>query len=149
MSRIINGDGNPNSFPDIHITDGKLFKYHIRTRFSNGIKLRIIQSLIEVIKERANNSLKDFGIRGLQIIANDIGMANNWQGADGMFADDILVEIAELITLVKNEEVINTVINHICEQMSDMIRTNGYCPSGRVNRIHQIYMFLYDHIYSS
>jgi hypothetical protein len=146
MSNTINGDGNYNSFPDIHMKDGHLYKYNIPTRFPNEVKHKIIASLIDVINERSNQSIRMFGINGLMIIKQDIGHANNYQSTDGILADDILVEICDIMSVCSDDSIINTVVNHICEQMADMIRTNGTCPSGRVNRLIQVYMILKDYI---
>jgi len=145
MSRSIDGSGHLESFPDIHrVSDGKLFKYGITTRYSPDDKRKIILSLKDLVAERANPEIQKFGIIGLQLIAQDAGAAPNWQGADQLFADDILVEICHLISLCNDDEVINTAVNHLSEQMSDMIRTSGTCPSGRVNRCIQVYMVLRD-----
>lgn len=146
MSQTIDGGGNPASFPDIHKTDGKLAKYAIKTRFSINDKHQLISTLIDLIKEKSHPSIREFGVQGLLLIAKDAGMPPNWQGADQLFADDIVAEICSLLVRVNDAEIINTSINHIAEQMADMLRTCGTCPSGRVNRLFQIYMPLKDYV---
>lgn len=145
MSHTIDGSGNLQSFRDIHgQMDGKLIRYPIQTRFSVNDKQRLISALIEVMRERANPSIRNLGIQGLEIISRDAGTPPNWQGADGFYADDILAEICALMVNVKDESIVDTVINHLGEQMSDMIQTNGLCPSGRL-RVFQCYMILRDY----
>lgn len=146
MAHNIDGSGNLASFPDIHkVIDGKLTNHNIRTRFSNIDKQRLIESLISLINDRANPSIKQYGISGLRLIQKDVGSAPNWQGCDGLFADDVLADICEMISIIKDSDIINTAINHIAEQMSDMIKTNGTCPTGRL-RVMQIYVFLKDYL---
>lgn len=145
MSHTIDGGGNANTFRDIHgEMDGKLYKYNLNTEYSIETKKRLIACLIKLVEERANPNIKPFGIQGLSIILNDSGQNPNYLHADKLYADDILAGICELLVDEKDEEVINTVVNHLCEQMSDMIRTNGYCPSGRC-RVFSVYMFLRDY----
>ena len=145
MAQKVDGSGDPNTFQCVHkVGDSKLFRYNITTRFSNEDKGRLIDCLINVVQERANPDIRQFGVNGLGIIRGDVGQAPNWQGADSLFVDDILADICDMLSGITEEEVVDTVINHICEQMSDMIRTNGTCPSGRVNRIFEVYMFLRD-----
>jgi hypothetical protein len=147
MAHIIDGSGNSNQFRDIHgVVDGKLYRYGIKTRYPVHVKQEIIKALIILVKNRANESIVNYGIHGLSVICNDTGTAANWHGTDGLLADDILVEIADLITQIKDDEVIDTAVNHLCEQMADMIKTNGYCSSGRSGRCFQVYMFLRDYI---
>lgn len=146
MAQSINGDGNAAGFGEIHsASDGKLIRYPITTRFMLGDKHKIIDCLLEVVRTRANPQIRDFGIRGLAIIKQDCGAPPNYQSRDRFFADDILCEICDIISSLDDSEVIDTAINHICEQFADMIRTSGTCPSGRVNRLMNVYMFLRDY----
>jgi hypothetical protein len=143
MATSINGIGDPQLC--IHqIGDGKLFRYGVITRFSNDTKKQLIDLLIDVITQRANPSIKEFGIRGITIIKDDTGLAQNFQAMDGLLADDVLADICDMLTRIKDYEVIDTTINHLCEQMADMIRTNGFCPTGRCTRVFQVYMVLRD-----
>ena len=145
MSFTIDGGGNFFNFPDIHgVSDGKLIKYNIFTRYSVEVKKKIIDCLIKLVDERANDSVKYYGIKGLTLIRDESGMSTNYQSVDNLLADDILVEISILLSDESDDEVIDTCINHLCEQMCDMIRTSGYCPSGRVNRVFQVFMILND-----
>jgi hypothetical protein len=80
------------------------------------------------------------------MIARDAGGAANWQGADQLFADDVVAEICSLLVEIHELEVVDTALNHIGEQMKDMFATSGTCPSGRANRLHQVYMFLKDYV---
>jgi hypothetical protein len=145
MSHTIDGSGNPHSFRDIHgEMDGKLIKYPIKTRFSVPDRQKLIYALIEVMKNRGNSEIKDYGIQGLEIIARDAGTPANWQGADQLFVDDVLAEICALLVNVKEEAIVDTIINHLGEQMSDMIKSNGFCASGRL-RVFQCYMILRDY----
>jgi hypothetical protein len=144
MAHTIDGVGIPKL--EIHSeTDGKLFKYGITTRFSISDKKRLIGCLIDVVRDRANEQVRDYGVRGLQIIQESAGCAPNFQVPDGIYADDILCEICEILTEVKNEEIINTAINHISEQMKDAAVTNGWCSTGRASRSMNVYMFLRDY----
>lgn len=146
MSHAIDGSGNLNRFRDIHTeTDGQLHRCNIRTRFSIKTKKELIACLIELIQERANPSIKQFGIQGLQLMQRDAGQAPNYQNVDGILADDVLAEICDIISDEKDLEIIDTAINHICEQCSDMLRTHGTCPSGRANRMFSIYSYLRDY----
>jgi hypothetical protein len=65
---------------------------------------------------------------------------------DKIFACDVACEICDILSGIKDEEIIDTTVNHISEQMSDMIRTNGLCPAGRLNRLYNIYTFLRDYV---
>ncbi len=133
-------------FGEIHsLTDGKLIRYGISTRFQLQDKARIIDCLLEVVRQRANPQVKEYGVRGIQIVQQDAGSAPNYQSRDGLFADDVLCEICDIISSTTEAEIIDTAINHICEQFADMIRTSGTCPSGRVNRLMNVYMFLRDY----
>ena len=93
---------------------------------------------------RLEHDISKTRIQGLEIIARDAGTPPNWQGADGFYADDVVAEICALLVNVKDEVVVDTVINHLGEQMSDMIQTGGLCPSGRL-RVFQCYMILRDY----
>jgi len=146
MSNSIDGKGSYNSFRDIHYLDGKLYKYNIYTKFPAEIKSKMISNLILLITKIGNNAVKEYGIKGLEIIRNDIGKHPNYSSPDNILADDILVDIHELLMNVNDNEVFKTVINHICEQMHDMIKTNGYCPQGRCTRLFEVYMFLRDYV---
>lgn len=146
MSHTIRGEGDPNTFSCVHAQgDGKLYRYGISTRFPRETRITLQNCLIDLLKERANPEVLPYGIHGLQVIRDASGTEANYQSTDGMFADDILCEIAELITEVKDDEIIDTAINNIAEQMKDMIVTNGFCPSGRCVRLFQIYMTLRDY----
>ena len=140
MSTTINGNGNFHNFRDIHYLDGKLHKYNIHTRYSVQLKNKIITNLMEIIHKRGNPNIRDFGLKGLAIIRNDIGKHPNFSNPDNLLADDILCDIHDLLMEIKDNEVINTTINHICEQMHDMIQTNGYCPQGRCTRLFEVYI---------
>ena len=146
MSGIIDGSGNLNTFPDIHaVSDGKLIKYDIKTRFKIDTKRRLIECLIQLIKERGNESIKQYGIDGITMIKLDTQQPPNYQCVDKLYADDVLAEICDIIASEDDDEIIDTAVNHLCEQMSDMLRTSGTCPSGRVNRCFEVYMFLKDY----
>ena len=143
MSHTILGQGNPHTFGCVHAAgDGKLSGHNVSTLFAVENKREIIKSLLNVINERANPQIKEWGLRGISIILNDTGAQPNYQAADGLFACDVLIEIILYINKINDLEVIDTALNHICEQMSDMIQTNGTCPSGRVNRLFSILSYL-------
>jgi len=145
MSQRGYGEGDFNLFGCVHRAgDTKLYRYGITTRFSNEDKVRIIDSLLAVIADRASPEIRDFALRGVGIIRQDTGQAPNWQGADQIFADDVLCEICDIISSITDEGIIDTTINSIGEQMKDMIVTNGLCSSGKCNRLFQIYMVLRD-----
>lgn len=146
MAHTIDGSGNYNTFWDVHAaSDGKISHYGIKTRFSIPDKQKLIDGLIKLVNDRANESIKASGVQALIVISRDAGQAPNWQGVDGIFVDDVLAEICALLIEVKEQEVIDTVLNHLCEQFSDMINTSGWCSSGRL-RVIQVYMFLKDYL---
>jgi len=146
MSYTIDGSGDVNNFPDIHrASDGKLIKYGITTRYTANEKHAMINTLIHAIDMIANEKIKEYGMKGLKIIQTDIGTHFNYQSTDKLHADDILAEIHDMLLHEKDDEVSSTAINHICEQMYDMIVTSGTCPAGRANRLFEIYMFLRDY----
>jgi hypothetical protein len=147
MAHTIDGSGNSSAFPDIHgQADGKLFRYGITSRFSIEEKQKLINGLMELVRRRANHMIMEFGIQALSTISRDAGQGANWQGPDGMFADDLLADICELIVIINDQEIVDTAINHLCEQFADMIRTGGWCPTGRCSRIFQVYMILRDYL---
>lgn len=146
MSKTINGSGDVSRFPDIHgVIDGKLIKYNIITRFSKEDKQNIITALIGLVNTYSNSEIKDFGIKGLSVIRQDANELPNYHSTDNIYACDVLIEISIMIQSIKDEEIISTACNHLCEQMKDMIITNGFCPSGR-SRCFQVYMFLRDYL---
>ena len=146
MSQTIRGQGNPHTFGCVHAAgDGKLKHHNVITKFSVEYKKEIIKNLLPIIYERANPEIKEWGIRGISLIMNDTGMPPNYQGADVLLADDVLIDIILILNNTKDLEVIDTAINHICEQMSDMLQTNGTCPSGRVNRLYSVLNYLRDY----
>lgn len=146
MSHIIKAQGNPDTFSCVHAAgDGKLGNHNVITRFDTDNKKQIISSFLNVIMERANQEIKEWGIRGISLILNDTSTSPNYQGADGLLADDVLIEIILILNKTTDLEVIDTAINHICEQMSDMLKTNGTCPSGRVNRLFSVLVYLRDY----
>lgn len=145
MAQTINGEGNP--VIDVHFADGKLYPgYNITTRFSIQEKLEIQDKMITLVGNYANESIRAFGVQGLNIIKGDTQGPGNWLETDKVFADDIVCEIFVLLTWVNEREVIDTVLNHIAEELGDMIKTNGFCPSGRCCRLFQVYMFLRDYL---
>jgi hypothetical protein len=146
MAHIINGSGNLNTFPDIHqVCDGKLFNYGIvKNRYSNEDKHRIISSLINLVNEEANPEIKIYGIHGLSLIKNNIGTLANYQAMDDISADDVVVEICDLLSKELDKEVLLTVTNHIAEQLKDSLLSSGTCPTGLTSRMYNIYMFLRD-----
>ena len=146
MSQSIRGQGNPHTFGCVHAAgDGKLKDHNIITKFTNENKKEIIKNLLPLIIERANPEIKEWGIRGISLILNDTGLPANYQGADSLLADDVLIDIILILNKTKDLEVIDTAINHICEQMFDMLQTNGTCPSGRVNRLYSVLNYLRDY----
>ena len=147
MSHTIGAQGNPHTFGCVHAAgDGKLGEHNVHTRFSTQNKKDIISTFLQVINERANPHIKGWGLQGISLILNDTGMPPNYQGADGLLADDVLIEIILILNKTTDMEVIDTAVNHICEQMSDMLQTNGTCPSGRVNRLFSILVYLRDYL---
>lgn len=145
MAHNIDGGGNLNRFPDIHAaSDGMLIKYGITTRFPLETKHHLIDCLIALVSDRATPAVKQYGIDGLSLIKRDIEKPPNYQGADKLWADDVLCEICDILADITDDEILDTAVSHIAEQMSDMIKTSGTCPSGRVNRLIQVYMILRD-----
>ena len=144
MSHIINGSGKHFSFQEIHsYTEGKLYKYDIN-KVDKATKSNLFNCLIELISKHANENIKNAGITGIKLIYKDIEAPPNFSNSDNILADDVLAEICILISKQQDAEVIMTAVNHICEQMSDMLVTHGTCPVGRVSRLYQIFMFLRD-----
>ncbi len=137
------GSGNPNNFPDIHaVSDGKMYKYGIRTRYTISEKNIFFDCFMNAINMHADKRVKMYGIHGLKIIRMDAQRPQNYQSIDDVYADDVLAEICSLLSHEQDVEVLKTSIDIFCEQMFDMLATNGTCPSGRANRMIQIYMFL-------
>lgn len=147
MAQTINGSGNPHSYGDVHAaSDGQLKQYSFPVHFTVPEKQRLIQSLAHVIMERGNKEIREYGVQGLAIISRDAGQPPNWQAIDKIAADDVAAEICVLLIRVNDDQIIDTCINHISEQLADMIKTNGFCPSGRVNRLYQCYMIIHDYL---
>lgn len=153
MSQRVDGSGDAFSFQDIHRYDGKLFPYNISSTIPIEEKRRMFANMITIINERANSETKAFGIQAILLFAKDVGTPLNFSAPDRLTVDDILAEIYLMMQTIKtthNEqdylEITDTVVNHICEQATDMIRTNGTCPQGRCSRMFQAYMFLRDYL---
>lgn len=146
MSKTLTGSGNSNLFQDVHLySDGTLRKYRINNnKYPREYKEFVILRLINIINQRANREIVNFGINGLKLIYNDIGTPNNYQHIDDINAETVLVEIYNMIKNETDIEIIDTAINHICEQMKDMLLT-GTCPNGRSNRLMFIYFYLFDY----
>lgn len=147
MSHTITGSTNPQSFRDIHYLDGSLYTYDLQkeSALSNEGKAKIMEGLINAVRERANPEIRTECIHALKVIQRSIGTSSNYTHADKLRAEDVFVAIADELVQVDDDEVINTVINHIAEQMSDLLRTNGWCSSGRVIRAMNIYTFIKDY----
>ena len=127
---------------DIHVFDGMLDKT-IRDSPKTPIeKSIIISNMIVLIITRIQEPLRQFGVKVLSIIKNDINSPANYLQSDNIRAEDVVVGIYERIVKEKDIEVVDTVLNEICNQSMDLVMTNGYCPSGRVTRLIQIYNFL-------
>lgn len=133
---------NSNTFQDVHIHDGKLYKYDMDMTYTKIEKSIMITNLIELIKLFAIKELQQYGIKGLEIIRHDCGSGVNFLQTDNLYADDIAVNIERLLNQVDDKEVMITTVNMLSEQMMDMIITNGFCSSGRVVRLMNVYMFL-------
>jgi hypothetical protein len=146
MSHTITGQGNPSTFRDIHYLDGQLFKYNISNNLNKEEKQKIIICLIDVVKERVNPEIKEHAIQALHTISNDVGTSSNFSSPDNLKAEDILIAIANSLIEIKDNEVINTAMNNLGEQMSDMVRTSGWCPQGRCTRLWNVYMILRDYL---
>lgn len=138
------GTGNPHSFGCVHAAgDWKLYKYNVPTRFTVEQRKNIISLIIALVNVRAQTQVREAGMRTLKIVQESTGTQQNYM--NNMYADDLLCEIASMIAEERDQEVINTTINMLAEQMSDLENTKGYCPSGRQIRVFEVYMFLRDY----
>jgi len=124
----------PQNSECVHVFDGKLFKIPIKSRTSDEKR-----ALFSVFRNKIstlpipNPSI----IRNMEVIMDEMSMPQNYLATDGLFADDVLAEIIDII-IHKDTDVIPIFL----EMLLDM--NSGLCCSGRVVRLHQILMALKD-----
>jgi hypothetical protein len=132
---------------DIHKYDCKLSKPSNFYDDFNYDKKELMTELIQHFSTFSKqNDIKIYGLRGLEIIKNDINSKANYVTTDNIYAEDILIGIFILLKkYITDKEIIETTYHQISEQMKHMFETNGLCPIGRSRSI-QIYQYLKDHI---
>jgi hypothetical protein len=123
---------NPNTFQDVHRYDGKI-SHFISTRFDNDYKMKVFDKFLssEEIKQQSHM------IPAFKMITDNIGAQSIYDPTNKYYADDILIEILEL--LEKNKEIdAGFIIMLLFEQMNDMMNL-GPCSAGKCHRLYQIY----------
>ena len=120
---------------DVHTFD-KQYNHNIKTKYTKEIK---IEKFIKLM-----NEINDFKftepIHGLQKVISDIETEANFDRTSDLKADDVLIEIVNLLENT-DKDTKSCVFLNLLEQMNDML-TSGPCPQGRTNRLMQIYKFL-------
>jgi hypothetical protein len=118
----------------VHEFDGKLPKIPIKSRTPNEKQalFSIFGNKIKILPI-SNSSI----IRNMETIMNEMSTPQNYLVTDGIYADDILAEIIDII-IHKDTDIIPIFL----EQMLDIC--TGACPSGRVVRLYQILLALKD-----
>ena len=144
------GSGNVHTFNDVHTYDTVLDKTNlILTRFTIPEKVELINKLIQNILLLASPNVRIPGMQGIELIRNSVGTSSNGPSPDHMFACDVASEISVMMSKISDEDVKKNIINTICEQMNDMIVTHGFCVSGRVNRLFNVYLFVKEYVEKS
>lgn len=133
---------------DVHQYDGQIANHDIKTRYTLETKNDIFKTLIHIINELAQDNVKSYGINGVNMIMKDAQSISNYDNTNNVYADDILMEICNLISILhEDKELITTLTNTLCEQFYDLYITNGFCAVGRVCRIYQIYRVMNDYFH--
>jgi hypothetical protein len=123
---------NPNTFQDVHRYDGKI-SHFISTRFDHDYKKKVFDKFLnsDEIKQQSHM------ISAFKLITDNIGSQNIYDPTNKYYADDILIEILEL--LEKNKEInVEFIMMLLFEQMTDMMNL-GRCVQGIAHRILQIF----------
>jgi hypothetical protein len=122
-------------FKDVHTFDEQ-YKHNIITKYNKEIKFKKFKKLLDDI----NDFKLTESTNGLQRVINDTETNFNFDMKNNLKADDILIEIIELLEN-GDKDVKLTVYTNLLEQMNDMLNL-GQCQQGRINRLIQIYNFL-------
>lgn len=140
-------------FRDVHVYDGK-WSHDIKTEVSIQEKCELFNSLYQEIKTIGNGVDVSSALKGLVLVVENTQRPSNFDPANNIYADDILVEICKMITIDKlvttkvgtsldesrpelSEKMYDSLMN-VAEQLGDMYNL-GQCPQGRSTRLIQIY----------
>lgn len=110
-------------FPDIHQFDPAILKVVPSYPSRSDDEIR---TLIQSLRACA---LSEPALVALQVVLNDVGQSANQLG--NLRADALLAEIASRPDLQSDYAGV------LSQQLEDM--NSGFCPSGRVTRIYQVY----------
>lgn len=126
---------NPDTFIDIHRFDG-LWSHDIKTTTSLEDKCILFNALYQDMR---NLGVESTSLRGLILVVENAQKPSNFDPANKIYSDDILVEICKKMANASAEKQHDTLVN-IAEQLSDMYNL-GQCPQGRSTRLIQIYNY--------
>ena len=129
---------NPNIFQDVHRFDG-LWVHNIKSTVSIDDKITSFNSLIKNIEEL---KLENKSVEGIKLICNSCQQETNYDPANKVYADDILIEFYNLLQYLTLDNQ-KTFIYILAAQMDDMFNL-GTCQSGRCSIIWQMYKSLYE-----
>lgn len=114
-------------FQDIHVFDPEISV--IPASYPQRPPEEIHRAIDTLIQQHASLGLSDAAVAAMRVIQQDIGSDNNKLGF--LRADAMLAELAlQSSKAVDYARVLN-------QQLEDM--HSGFCPSGRVTRIYQVY----------
>lgn len=97
----------------------------------------IYSNFLHIIINKTGSNHPAF--QGLQLIVNNSGQ--NIDNINNLDAKHMLNIVLQYYNNCNDEDMRNTIIEVIIEQMSDMFLT-GQCPQGRTIRLYQILQFL-------
>lgn len=122
---------------DVHAEyDGKYSHlYEIKEKYDKETKTTKLDNMIDEMKEMK------LDVTGLELIKKDLGTPANRDDINKLNAEDILMEIMDLLVEKANDVIKQDVYKDLSEQMKDMHDT-GQCGQGRTNRLMQIYFYL-------
>lgn len=121
-------------FPDVHQYDPAILqiKPSYPLRSDDEIRSLIREGLIE---RKEATGLSGPAVAALQVVLNDVGQSANQLG--NLRADSLLAEIATRPDLQGDYGSV------LSQQLEDM--HSGFCPSGRVTRVYQVYQAFIEH----
>ena len=130
---------------DTHYYDGKLRTNRLLQIVHNQQRLpiedkktfftRLLQDL--ELNPAVPGLYRSTALRAVKQITRGIRQAPNYDGSNGMYADDVLYLVCKKIEETKNTDA----LVYLSEQLSD-IMTSGQCAQGRSTRIFQVLMAL-------
>lgn len=128
-----------NNFRDVHTEYDSKYTHDICTKYTIQEKKDKFNILINEMQSL------HLDLRGIQTVINDSQTPSNFDTINNLYADDVLIEIINVLEILSalDENNFNriSIYKNIIEQMNDMI-TLGSCPQGRTNRLMQIYKSL-------